>query len=39
MHSATSRRTDAETFAPDVEGELYPLQGGPFTEPDVGGWT
>jgi uronate dehydrogenase len=30
---------DAETFAPDVEGELYPLQGGPFTEPDVGGWT
>lgn len=29
---------DAERFAGDVGGDLYPLQGGPFTSRDAGGW-
>jgi uronate dehydrogenase len=29
---------DAEQYAGDVEEYVHPLQGGPYTEPGVGGW-
>lgn len=29
---------DAERYAHDIHGEVHPLQGGPFTATDAGGW-